>query len=353
MADREIGTLDTASSLSEDDLFLVRQGGSAKKITVAKMRNALGGGGGGASGAYRFEVNDDGELVLVYEGMTPPAYSINDDGDLILTLDDGQTINVGHVQGRNGKAGTTPAIGSNGNWFIGSMDTGVLARGTDGTNGTDGTDGRDGTVISEISVVVDDSAGNPSCTVSEGGTAEERTYTLTFSGLKGKDGEVTFSALTDEEKASLKGEGISGITVTVDDTSSDDPACVVTRSGDGTDKAYLLAFSGLKGKRGADNLPDIAALSGDSVSLTLSHNVEYRCADAVASLTIEGFTSATDGKASMWAIQFTAGDGIAVSVPESVTWAVAAPIWTAGATYWLSFVPLITGKILGVWASDE
>lgn len=38
----------------------------------------------------------------------------------------------------------TPHIGSNGNWWIGSTDTGIKATGADGTNGVDGNDGRDG-----------------------------------------------------------------------------------------------------------------------------------------------------------------------------------------------------------------
>ena len=41
------------------------------------------------------------------------------------------------------KNGQTPYIGENGNWFIGSTDTGVKAGGQDGTNGTNGLNGKD------------------------------------------------------------------------------------------------------------------------------------------------------------------------------------------------------------------
>ena len=41
------------------------------------------------------------------------------------------------------KDGQTPYIGENGNWFIGSTDTGVKASGENGTNGTNGLDGKD------------------------------------------------------------------------------------------------------------------------------------------------------------------------------------------------------------------
>ena len=49
--------------------------------------------------------------------------------------------------GTDGSDGITPHIGENGNWFIGDVDTGVLAEGrngTDGKNGTDGANGKDG-----------------------------------------------------------------------------------------------------------------------------------------------------------------------------------------------------------------
>ena len=46
--------------------------------------------------------------------------------------------------GKDGRDGRTPSVGPNGNWWIGSMDTGVKAAGTDGRDGTDGKDGADG-----------------------------------------------------------------------------------------------------------------------------------------------------------------------------------------------------------------
>lgn len=323
MANREISALPVADALGTDDLFLVQQSGAAKQVTTQQMRQEFGGGGGGggggSAGAYQFSIVD-GDLICTYEGLTPPNYEVNDDGDLILTVAEGQTINCGRVQGRNGKAGT---------------------------------------VIEAITATVDSTTGTPSCTVTAGGTTTARTYALAFSGLKGADGTMTFEELTDEQKASLKGEGIEDIEVTVDGTSSATPSCAVSKSGDGTDKTYTLAFSGLKGAPGkdgvdgVDNLPTVSTLAGATVSLAMAHNVEYRCSDAVTSLTIEGFTAATDTRASMWAIQFTAGSSIAVTVPSSVKWAVASPVWMAGVTYWLSFVPLITGDILGVWVTDE
>lgn len=48
---------------------------------------------------------------------------------------------------KDGKDGLTPHIGDNGNWFIGSADTGVSAKGKDGIDGNDGMNGADGTVL--------------------------------------------------------------------------------------------------------------------------------------------------------------------------------------------------------------
>lgn len=46
------------------------------------------------------------------------------------------------VDGQDGSDGITPTIGTNGNWYLGSTDTGKPSRGEDGTDGADGTDGK-------------------------------------------------------------------------------------------------------------------------------------------------------------------------------------------------------------------
>lgn len=47
-------------------------------------------------------------------------------------------------KGDKGDPGDTPTIGSNGNWWIGTTDTGIKAAGTDGSDGKDGKDGVNG-----------------------------------------------------------------------------------------------------------------------------------------------------------------------------------------------------------------
>lgn len=47
-------------------------------------------------------------------------------------------------QGAPGKDGETPFVGDNGNWWIGSVDTGISASGKDGRDGADGQNGQAG-----------------------------------------------------------------------------------------------------------------------------------------------------------------------------------------------------------------
>ena len=48
------------------------------------------------------------------------------------------------ASGKDGKDGLTPTIGENKHWFIGDVDTGIVAEGKDGKDGIDGKDGADG-----------------------------------------------------------------------------------------------------------------------------------------------------------------------------------------------------------------
>ncbi len=49
---------------------------------------------------------------------------------------------INGADGRDGADGKTPFVGENGNWWIGTTDTGVKAEGANGANGVDGADGR-------------------------------------------------------------------------------------------------------------------------------------------------------------------------------------------------------------------
>lgn len=107
---------------------------------------------------------------------------------------------------------------------------------------------------------------------------------------------------------------------------------------------------GTPGSPGKDNLPNITTLVGAEQSIELAYNVEYRCADALTALTITGFGAPTEsGKAALYSIVFTAAEsGVTVTLPDTIVWAVAEPVFTAGCTYWLTMTEL-GDKYLAVW----
>ena len=89
-----------------------------------------------------------------------------------------------------GPAGDTPFIGDNGNWWIGSTDTGVKAQGIDGANGKDGKDGVGvtGAYVDEnmhLWIVLSD--GNKIDAGYVGVTQTEATYTVTFIDYDGRE----------------------------------------------------------------------------------------------------------------------------------------------------------------------
>lgn len=106
------GVTFTPSMSDDGDLSWTNDGGKANPQTV-NLKGPKGDTGGGL-GAYQFSVNDDGDLILTYEGDQPPQYAINNDGDLILTTADGDTINLGHVKGGKGDTGPQGIQGKEG-----------------------------------------------------------------------------------------------------------------------------------------------------------------------------------------------------------------------------------------------
>ena len=81
-------------------------------------------------------------------GKDIQSAAINDSGHLILTLTDGTTLDAGVAKGAKGDVGgtgadgVTPHIGDNGNWYIGTTDTGKPSRGEKGDPGAAGAPGK-------------------------------------------------------------------------------------------------------------------------------------------------------------------------------------------------------------------
>ncbi len=77
------------------------------------------------------------------DGTTP---SIGDNGNWYMgSYDTGKPSQGTHgIDGRNGVDGITPMIGGNGNWYLGDIDTGMPSRGEKGDTGEDGAIGPQG-----------------------------------------------------------------------------------------------------------------------------------------------------------------------------------------------------------------
>nr|DAQ51729.1 MAG TPA: hypothetical protein [Caudoviricetes sp.] len=101
--------------------------------------------------------------------------------------------------GTNGKNGVTPTIGENGNWYLGTEDTGKPSRGETGPQGADGKDGTNGkngvTPDIQIGTVTTLPAGSEA-TASMGGTAAQPTLNLGIpKGANGDNANVTKDAV--------------------------------------------------------------------------------------------------------------------------------------------------------------
>lgn len=87
-------------------------------------------------GSYQI-VFSDGNVITIRNGVDGQTPRIGDNGNWwIGTTDTG--VKAKGVDGANGQ---TPHIGNNGHWWIGNTDTGVKAEGRDGYNGINGQNG--------------------------------------------------------------------------------------------------------------------------------------------------------------------------------------------------------------------
>lgn len=155
------------------------------------------------------------------------------------------------INGQDGKDGDTPFVGSNGNWWIGTTDTGVKAAGQDGRdgqNGADGQDGKDGINgqdgkdgVSVTGVTINDE-NKLVITLSEGDPIIIDKSLMGATGAAGADGKA--------------GNGISSVTLTPD-------FYLVFHYTDGTNSEKLGPIKGEKGDKGDDGV-GIANVSLDA-----------------------------------------------------------------------------------------
>ena len=163
-------------------------------------------------------------------------------------------------------------------------------------------------------------------------------------GADGKDGKDGYSPTVDVGR----GEGATILTIT--DASGEKTASIPDGKQGPAGADGAPGEDGKDGAPGKDNLPNVETLVGAEQSIELAYNVEYRCADALTALTITGFGAPTEsGKAALYSIVFTASaDGVTVTLPDTIVWAVAEPVFTAGYAYWITWTEL-GDKYLAVW----
>lgn len=100
-------------------------------------------GSGSSSSATKGDKGDKGDDGVGIKSVTQTTTSTADSGENVVTvkLTDGSSSQFkfrNGSKGSSGKGGDTPYIGSNGNWWIGSVDTGVKAQGRPGKDGSSG-----------------------------------------------------------------------------------------------------------------------------------------------------------------------------------------------------------------------
>ena len=111
-------------------------------IALAELKGADGSKGDpGIAG-------QDGHSPVVTATKSGKTTTISVDGADIATVEDG----VDGKPGAAGSDGITPHIGDNGNWYLGSTDTGKPSRGATGANGQAGPQGPAGPAGSDASV---------------------------------------------------------------------------------------------------------------------------------------------------------------------------------------------------------
>ena len=90
---------------SGDKMVVIRNGAVYLAPPSISADTSGGGGTAASSGLFMFNIDDNGDLILYYNGDEAPSFFINNDGDLIAGFEDGNTLNIGHVVGTNGSDG--------------------------------------------------------------------------------------------------------------------------------------------------------------------------------------------------------------------------------------------------------
>ena len=220
------------------------------------------GGSGSSDLLWRPSVSESGDLSWTQDSSTDPPEIVNIMGPQGPAGKDGDPGQKGETgaAGPAGKDGITPAIGENGNWYLGEIDTGKPSRGEQGPKGEQGPQGEPGP------------KGEQGPQGQQGETGEQ--------GPPGKDG--TPGQQGEPGPAGQTGPtGPTGATpnIQIGTVQTLDPGQQATASMSGTPENPLLNLGIPKGKKGD---PGEDAEGGDSYTLPIMSNTQLGGGKAVS-----------------------------------------------------------------------
>ena len=122
-----------------DDTYILTITDVEGSYDTPNLKGSGGSGGGSGEDGVTFvpSVSEDGIISWTNDGNLPNPDPVNIMGPAGKDGVDGKD-GINGTNGKDGENGQTPFIGTDGNWWIGSVNTQVPAKGQDGTNGTDG-----------------------------------------------------------------------------------------------------------------------------------------------------------------------------------------------------------------------
>lgn len=186
-----------------------------------------------------------------------------------------------------GDDGVTPHIGSNGNWYIGTTDTGISAKGVKGDPGENGKDGDSGVFVSETESATPPESANVWVVIAPTG---EQTYILVPDKLRYVNGRLQLMC-GDETVgdpviigSSSGGTGADGVTFTpsvsadgviswTNDGGKDNPAPVNIKGNPGTDGVGIQSVvqTTTSTADGGDNIITVTLTNGNTATFTVKN----------------------------------------------------------------------------------
>lgn len=247
---------------------------------INEVAQSSGGGTGGTSDHTKLENRDadDQHPMSAITGLTDALDGKQPTGNY-LTRDDlqdatdkalAQAKASGEFDGATGPAGApgkdgtsgadgvTPHIGDNGNWYIGSTDTGKPSRGVAGAKGSDGANGKDGAQGEKGADGITPSIGeNGNWYLGDTDTGKPSRGAAGTPGTPGKNGTDGHTPVkgTDYWTASDKAEVVAEAAAAIDLTSYAKKTEVPTKTSQLTnDSGFLTSHQDISGKQDKSTL---------------------------------------------------------------------------------------------------